>query len=344
MSILKRTNLNLKSLEKSNIAPQESKSVQIKNHFKEKSELVTPPPEADPPLSAPSFNTEINKQELNIEEIVNEVITENEKLINEQLNKYKTDELQRINQEISQFKSQQEEQLDQQKQQMIENIKTEAITPLRTDVLQAIDEIVNQKNNLFIHYKEEALKFALKIAELILNHEVKSNPEICNNVVQDALRQITDKDKVTIIVNPVDAANIRENVESYLTKMRDIKKLEVQEDSSVEQGGCIIETKLGYVDSTLSTKINSISSELFKVLTEEEKRTSIVDETKPSTDSNETQEMSAQLDSQQENLAINDNDLEFTSNETDQQELDENIDLDDFDLGDEDEDELLILN
>ena len=47
--------------------------------------------------------------------------------------------------------------------------------------------------------------------------------------------------------------------------MPDIRTLEVHEDPRVEQGGCIIETRLGFIDSSISTKLASIEAALFKV-------------------------------------------------------------------------------
>ena len=42
-----------------------------------------------------------------------------------------------------------------------------------------------------------------------------------------------------------------------------VKSLSVVEDGTIEPGGCIIETNLGYVDARISTKVKSIE-EAFK--------------------------------------------------------------------------------
>jgi flagellar biosynthesis/type III secretory pathway protein FliH len=44
-----------------------------------------------------------------------------------------------------------------------------------------------------------------------------------------------------------------------------MKYLEIQEDPKVEFGGCIIETKMGYVDASLTVKLETLSKAILAV-------------------------------------------------------------------------------
>ena len=96
-------------------------------------------------------------------------------------------------------------------------------------------------------------------------HRVGLPPTAVREYVDQAIRRITDKDKVIIKTCPEDADFVRQHREEILEKMPDIRTLEVHEDPRVEQGGCIIETRLGFIDSSISTKLASIEAALFKV-------------------------------------------------------------------------------
>lgn len=137
------------------------------------------------------------------------------------------------------------------------------------EMLQTINSIVTDKNKVLINARGEILKLSLKIAEQILKSEVSLNQAVLINIVSEAISKITDKDKVIIRANRADSEFLRLNKDRLQTIMSDIKNLSIQEDARIEQGGCIIETKMGYIDSTISTKLESIEKALMRVWNEE---------------------------------------------------------------------------
>jgi|GEM_PF-683200 len=125
---------------------------------------------------------------------------------------------------------------------------------------------VSQNKRLFLENSEpELLKLAVKIAEKIIHNQIEMDQNTLMSIVDHAIRRITDKDKVIIKTSPSDADYIRQRRDDILEKMPDIRSLEVHEDPKIERGGCIIETRLGFIDSLISTKLASIEAALFKV-------------------------------------------------------------------------------
>ena len=49
------------------------------------------------------------------------------------------------------------------------------------------------------------------------------------------------------------------------TRLIGVEKITIQQDPTVDQGGCIIETDLGFVDVTIKEKLNIISQTFKKV-------------------------------------------------------------------------------
>ncbi|MFC1770511.1 FliH/SctL family protein [Candidatus Margulisiibacteriota bacterium] len=138
------------------------------------------------------------------------------------------------------------------------------------ELIDAVNSLAKEKERIIKEQEPELLSLSIKIAERIVQTKIEQDPEVINKVVDDAIRRITDKDRVIIRVNAKDAEVVRKH-RDYLHKlMSDIKNLEVEEDKRVERGGCIIETKLGFIDSSTCTKLETIEKAIFASYNAEE--------------------------------------------------------------------------
>lgn len=141
------------------------------------------------------------------------------------------------------------------------------------ELLTEMNAIGVEKQRVISLAKREILNLSTKIAETILKSELSFNQAVSLNIVSEALSKITDKDNIIIRVNHLDYEYISLNQAHLKELVPDIKHLQIIDDESVSQGGCIIETNLGYIDSTIETKIDSIKQALMAVLDDETQST-----------------------------------------------------------------------
>jgi flagellar assembly protein FliH len=123
------------------------------------------------------------------------------------------------------------------------------------DVFAAVTRVGQEKQAFLANSQQEILALSLRAAQKMVLAEISQTPEALLNIVMDAIRRITDKDKVIIKFNSKDVDHMRQYQERILAQMPDIKSLEIHEDTRVDEGGCVIETRLGYIDATLATKV-----------------------------------------------------------------------------------------
>lgn len=133
------------------------------------------------------------------------------------------------------------------------------------EVFDTITHISTEKQAFVKNSKEEILALSLHAAQKMMQAELKQDPAALMAIVLDAIRRITDKDRVLIKVNASDMDVVRQYQSLILEHMPDIKSLEVHEDARVEAGGCVIETRLGYVDATVLTKVSVLENAFSKV-------------------------------------------------------------------------------
>ncbi|GAB1483851.1 flagellar assembly protein FliH [Treponema sp.] len=87
---------------------------------------------------------------------------------------------------------------------------------------------------------------------------------VVSNVVQ-ALRKVKGRGDVTIRVNVEDLKLTTEHTKDFIRLIEGVKNLSVVEDSSVDRGGCIIETEFGEVDARISSQLAELEQKILEI-------------------------------------------------------------------------------
>ncbi len=134
-----------------------------------------------------------------------------------------------------------------------------------SQALETLNQAVKERKKIIKDAESEILKLALKVAEQIIRSEVSLHRDVCMNIVSEAIGRVSDREQILIKVNREDVDQIKKYKDQISRLADGVKSLSIIEDSSVEPGGCVIETNLGYVDARISTKIKAIEDAFKKV-------------------------------------------------------------------------------
>jgi len=133
----------------------------------------------------------------------------------------------------------------------------------------ALDTIIQTlKENQWRLQKEaelSVLNLAIKIAERVINSEIQTDRTKLNNVIQEALQYVQHDELVKIRLNPTDYAYISEDSEILDRLPADIR---IEQDNSLSQGGCVLQTTLETVDASVERKLEELTTQLYTNLSE----------------------------------------------------------------------------
>lgn len=90
--------------------------------------------------------------------------------------------------------------------------------------------------------------------------------ELISKVVKNALATVRNQKKVTILVNPLDAEVVHDQISELLATYPAINTIDILTDPRVSAGGCKLETEMGVVDATLEVQLEAIKKSLTKVI------------------------------------------------------------------------------
>jgi flagellar assembly protein FliH len=117
---------------------------------------------------------------------------------------------------------------------------------------QAISEVRAQ---VVAELEQDAIELALRLAEQILAGVVSVQPERVLDVARNALRHLTDRRRVTLVVNPDDLELVNDCVNQLQSELGGIEHLGVQADRRVARGGAIARTDAGDIDAALDVQL-----------------------------------------------------------------------------------------
>jgi len=137
-------------------------------------------------------------------------------------------------------------------------------------LVERIHTIMNKSIEKRIEIIEEAesqlIDLVLQISRKVIK-VVSENQKnvVINNVVQ-ALRKMKSRGDVAIKVNLADLEITTEHTQDFLRMVENVKSITVLEDSSVDKGGCIIETDFGQIDARISSQLKEIEEKILDIV------------------------------------------------------------------------------
>jgi flagellar assembly protein FliH len=133
----------------------------------------------------------------------------------------------------------------------------------RTQV--ALERAQDKRAEILSQTEQEIVDLVLLISRKVIK-VISENQRnvIISNVVQ-ALRKVKAKGEVIIRVNMNDLQLATEHKQEFIKLLEGSKSIQVVEDSSVDSGGCIIETDFGEIDARISSQLAELENRILEI-------------------------------------------------------------------------------
>jgi flagellar assembly protein FliH len=129
-----------------------------------------------------------------------------------------------------------------------------------------ITKAIEKRNEIIQEAETQIINLVLLIVKKVIK-VISENQKnvVINNVVQ-ALRKLKSRGDVVIRVNLSDLDLTSEHVKDFMKMVENVKSITVLEDSSVDRGGCIIETDFGQIDARISSQLHEIEERILELM------------------------------------------------------------------------------
>jgi flagellar assembly protein FliH len=135
-----------------------------------------------------------------------------------------------------------------------------------TDRLHTIIErTMDKRQEILAETEQQIVDLVLLMTRKIVKVISENQRNIVVSNVVQALRKVKGRGEVVIRVNLNDVAMTTQHTKDFLSAAENIKNITVVEDSSVDRGGCVIETDFGSIDAKIVSQLNEIEQRILEV-------------------------------------------------------------------------------
>ncbi len=138
--------------------------------------------------------------------------------------------------------------------------------------LENIDEIlknlIDAGRNIVKKHEEEILQLIDRIARKVVDSTVSINSGAVRETILKALMLAIDPSEITVRVSPDDFDYVKEIKPDFFENIDGLKSVTISSDSSINRGGCYVESRFGDIDARLEQQLDKISESIRKAFEE----------------------------------------------------------------------------
>ena len=125
-------------------------------------------------------------------------------------------------------------------------------------VMQRREEILADTESQIV---ELVILMARKVIKIL--SENQKNVVMANTMA--ALKKVKTRGEVTLRVNLEEVKLTSEHAKEFISHVENVQGITVLEDSSVERGGCIVETDFGAIDARISSQLQELENKILEI-------------------------------------------------------------------------------
>ncbi len=130
---------------------------------------------------------------------------------------------------------------------------------------RVLDKAIEKRTAIIEESETQIIELVLMIARKVVK-VISENQKnvVINNVIQ-ALRKLKSRGEVLVRVNLEDVELASERIKDFIRMAENVRSVTVVEDSTVDKGGCIIETDFGEIDARISSQLKEIEDKILEL-------------------------------------------------------------------------------
>ncbi|MDR0910580.1 MAG: flagellar assembly protein FliH [Spirochaetaceae bacterium] len=125
-----------------------------------------------------------------------------------------------------------------------------------------LEKTQDKRTAILQNSEQEVIDLVLLIARKVVKVISEEEEGIVVENVRAALGKVQSEGKITIKVNTADLELTTSRTKEFIAMLESIKDVEVQEDSTIGRGGCIVETDFGEIDARITSQLAELEDKI----------------------------------------------------------------------------------
>jgi flagellar assembly protein FliH len=128
-----------------------------------------------------------------------------------------------------------------------------------------LDRAMDKRAEILAETEAQVIELVLLVAKKVVKVISENQKSVVVQNISQALRKLKTKSDVIVRVNLADLQLATEHVKDFVQMTENAKKMQIVEDSTVDRGGCVIETDFGEIDARISSQLHELEERILDV-------------------------------------------------------------------------------
>lgn len=125
---------------------------------------------------------------------------------------------------------------------------------------------IERRHEIIRESEEQVVHLVLSIARKVVKVISESHREVVIANIEQALERLQQKSDVVVRVNMVDLPLVTEQREELLQSAERAGTITIAEDTTIDPGGCVIETDFGEIDARIAVQLQEIEDRILEIV------------------------------------------------------------------------------
>jgi flagellar assembly protein FliH len=125
-----------------------------------------------------------------------------------------------------------------------------------------LEKTQDQRKDILASTENQVVQLALLVARKVIRTLAENQEGVVIDTVKEALAKVKGRGKIVIRVNTADMNLTSAHTGDFVKMLEGIDSVEVQEDSTVGVGGCLVETDFGEIDARITSQMAELEGRI----------------------------------------------------------------------------------
>ncbi|MDY2842670.1 MAG: flagellar assembly protein FliH [Treponema sp.] len=145
------------------------------------------------------------------------------------------------------------------------NTGKDEVTRLVERTHKILESVMSRREEILSETEQQIVELVILMARKVVKVLSESQKSVVMANVLQALKKVKGRGCVTLRVNLADVKLTSEHVQDFIKQVENVQGITVLEDSTVEKGGCIVETDFGAIDARIQSQLSELENKILEI-------------------------------------------------------------------------------
>lgn len=128
-----------------------------------------------------------------------------------------------------------------------------------------LESVMARREEILSETEQQIVELVILMARKVVKVLSENQRSVVMANVLQALKKVKGRGSVTLRVNLSDVKLTTEHIQDFIKQVENVQAITVLEDSTVEKGGCIVETDFGAIDARIQSQLGELENKILEI-------------------------------------------------------------------------------